>query len=70
MANQLTNKPSAAYLDGQNRPKDTRLPLLVIGAGLSRTGTLSFTMALETLLKGPVCHGALACLSREEGVCL
>lgn len=31
--------------------------LQVIGAGLSRTGTTSFTKALEILLDGPVYHG-------------
>jgi hypothetical protein len=29
----------------------------VIGAGLSRTGTASFSAALEILLDGPVYHG-------------
>jgi hypothetical protein len=29
----------------------------VIGAGLSRTGTASFSEALRILLKGPVYHG-------------
>lgn len=31
--------------------------LKVIGAGLARTGTASFSRALEILLKGPVYHG-------------
>lgn len=38
----------------QPRP-DT--PLLVIGAGLPRTGTSSFSQALSILLSGPVYHG-------------
>ncbi|KAH5573193.1 hypothetical protein HBI24_202420 [Parastagonospora nodorum] len=32
-------------------------PLLVIGAGLPRTGTSSLSLALSTLLHGPVYHG-------------
>lgn len=67
MANQLFNKLSMSYLDDQNRPKDKNRSLRVIGAGFSRTGTLSFTMAIERLLNGPVCHGGTACLNREEG---
>lgn len=41
--------------------------LQVIGAGYSRTGTVSFSKALERLLGGPVCHSGTACLLREEG---
>jgi hypothetical protein len=67
MANQFRNKTSLSYLDDQNRPKEKFRPLLVIGAGFSTTGTLSFTMALEILLKGPVCHGGSATVNREEG---
>ena len=38
-------------------PDDSTRSLKVIGAGYSRTGTLSMAMALETLLNGPVMHG-------------
>ncbi|KAG7409445.1 hypothetical protein Forpe1208_v010883 [Fusarium oxysporum f. sp. rapae] len=39
-------------------PTDRTRRLKVIGAGYSRTGTLSMAMALEELLCGPVMHGA------------
>jgi hypothetical protein len=48
-------------------PTDLSKRLQVIGAGYSRTGTLSFSQALERLLDGPVCHTGSACLMREEG---
>ncbi len=49
------------------RPSDLTRHIEVIGAGFSRTATVSFTLALQILLKGPVCHGGSACLMREEG---
>ena len=49
-------------------PTDLSRSIQVIGAGFSRTGTVSFTLALEKLLKGPVCHSGSASLVREEGV--
>lgn len=48
-------------------PTDMSRDLRVIGAGFSRTGTVSFAMALEILLQGPVCHSGTAILMREEG---
>src|SRR5271170_6832200 len=50
-----------------NKPTDSSRSIQVIGAGYSRTGTTSFTKALERLLGGPVCHSAAASLQREEG---
>jgi len=47
-------------------PTDKSRELRVIGAGFSRTGTVSFAMALERLLGGPVMHSGTACLMREE----
>jgi chloramphenicol 3-O-phosphotransferase len=38
----------------------------VIGAGYSRTGTLSMALALEKLLDGPVMHGGSQLLGRED----
>ncbi|KAL3422347.1 nad dependent epimerase dehydratase [Phlyctema vagabunda] len=48
-------------------PADTSRSIQVIGAGFSRTGTASFTLAVERLLGGPVCHGGSASVLREEG---
>ncbi|PBP18371.1 hypothetical protein BUE80_DR010924 [Diplocarpon rosae] len=47
-------------------PTDLSRQVQVIGAGFSRTGTVSFALALESLLKGPVCHSGTAILLREE----
>ncbi|KAH8658431.1 hypothetical protein BX600DRAFT_469109 [Xylariales sp. PMI_506] len=47
-------------------PKDLSRTLQVIGAGYSRTGTSSFTLALEILLNGQVLHSGSACIAREE----
>jgi len=49
-------------------PKDLTKEVRVIGAGFSRTGTVSFAIALEKLLEGPVCHGGTTLLLREEGL--
>ncbi|CZR56444.1 uncharacterized protein PAC_06332 [Phialocephala subalpina] len=48
------------------KPTDLSQRIQVIGAGFSRTATVSFTLALQKLLKGPVCHGGAASLVREE----
>lgn len=48
-------------------PTDLSREVQVIGAGFSRTGTVSFALALEKLLQGPVCHSGTAILMREEG---
>lgn len=48
-------------------PHDKSRTLQVIGAGYSRTGTVSMSMALETLLDGPVMHGGTQLLGREDG---
>jgi hypothetical protein len=37
-----------------SKPGDPSRPLEVIGAGFSRTGTMSMQLALEELLRGPV----------------
>lgn len=49
-------------------PHDRTRTLKVIGAGYSRTGTLSMAMALERLLDGPVMHGGSQLLGREDGI--
>lgn len=49
-------------------PTDLSRKVRVIGAGFSRTGTVSFALALERLLQGPVCHSGTALLLREEGM--
>ncbi|KAF2733204.1 hypothetical protein EJ04DRAFT_396055, partial [Polyplosphaeria fusca] len=49
-----------------SKPTDPTRTLQVIGAGYSRTGTLSMAMALETLLSGPVMHGGSQLLGRED----
>jgi hypothetical protein len=48
-------------------PTDPNRTLQVIGAGYSRTGTLSMAFALEKLLDGPVMHGGSQLLGREDG---
>ena len=45
---------------------DPNVTLHVIGAGLSRTGTTSFTRALEILLDGPVYHGGTQLINNDE----
>ncbi|CAM1503152.1 Fc.00g079280.m01.CDS01 [Cosmosporella sp. VM-42] len=47
-------------------PYDRTRSLRVIGAGYSRTGTLSMALALEKLLDGPVMHGGSQLLGRED----
>jgi hypothetical protein len=47
-------------------PTDKRRRLKVIDAGFSRTGTLSYTYALELLLEGPVHHTATQLFNRED----
>ena len=49
-----------------SRPLDPSRQIQVIGAGMSRTGTVSFGLALERLLSGPVYHGGEALAVREE----
>lgn len=49
-----------------SRPIDFSKEIQVIGAGMSRTGTVSFGLALERLLDGPVYHGGEAITVREE----
>ncbi|CAJ2502250.1 Uu.00g096440.m01.CDS01 [Anthostomella pinea] len=50
-------------------PQDPSRKLEVIDAGFSRTGTLSFAMALEKLLDGPVMHGGTQVFNREDAYC-
>lgn len=47
-------------------PTDKKRKLEVIGAGFSRTGTLSYAYALEMLLNGPVHHTATQLFNRED----
>ncbi|KAH9906953.1 P-loop containing nucleoside triphosphate hydrolase protein [Xylariomycetidae sp. FL2044] len=49
-----------------SKPGDPSTKLEVIGAGYSKTGTMSMQMALEKLLKGPVQHGGGHLLWRED----
>ena len=42
--------------------------MLVIGAGLSRTGTLSTKAALEQLLGGPCYHGSTPMVERQDHI--
>ena len=53
---------------GASVPQDKSRELRVIGAGYSRTGTLSLALALEKLLDGPVMHGGSQLLGREDGI--
>lgn len=50
-----------------SKPTDNSKSLRFIGAGYSRTGTLSMTFALQKLLDGPVMHGGSQFLGREDG---
>ncbi|KAL7808727.1 hypothetical protein V8C44DRAFT_335207 [Trichoderma aethiopicum] len=50
-------------------PTDRTRKLEVIDAGFSRTGTLSYAYALETLLDGPVHHTATQLFNREDSYC-
>ncbi|KAH8124769.1 hypothetical protein LI328DRAFT_167144 [Trichoderma asperelloides] len=50
-------------------PTDKKRKLEVIGAGFSRTGTLSYAYALEMLLNGPVHHTATQLFNREDSYC-
>ncbi|KAL7941779.1 P-loop containing nucleoside triphosphate hydrolase protein [Trichoderma barbatum] len=47
-------------------PTDRTRTVQVIGAGYSRTGTVSTAMALEKLLGGPVMHGGTQLFGRED----
>ncbi|KAL2024232.1 hypothetical protein VTK56DRAFT_9388 [Thermocarpiscus australiensis] len=47
-------------------PTDRSRKIQVIGAGYSRTGTVSMSLALEKLLDGPVMHGGTQLLGRED----
>lgn len=49
-----------------SRPRDMTKEIEVIGCGMSRTGTVSFGLALEKLLHGPNYHGGEALFKREE----
>ncbi|RDW92312.1 hypothetical protein BP5796_01706 [Coleophoma crateriformis] len=62
----MPHVPDFAIASSEAPPPDPKRTLQVIGAGYSRTATVSFTLALEKLLKGPVCHTGSASLVREE----
>jgi hypothetical protein len=47
-------------------PTDKTRRVQVIGAGFSRTGTVSMNMALERLLDGPAMHGGTQLIGRED----
>ncbi|KAK8074219.1 hypothetical protein PG994_005118 [Apiospora phragmitis] len=49
-----------------SKPGDPSRGLEVIGAGFSRTGTVSMQLALEKILNGPVLHGGTHMISRED----
>ncbi|KAK6839456.1 hypothetical protein PG995_007272 [Apiospora arundinis] len=49
-----------------SKPGDPSRGLEVIGAGFSRTGTVSMQLALEKILNGPVIHGGTHMISRED----
>ena len=48
-------------------PTDPSRTIQVIGAGYSRTGTVSMKLALTKLLDGPVIHGGTQILEGSEG---
>ncbi|RYO99927.1 hypothetical protein DL764_006668 [Monosporascus ibericus] len=50
-------------------PTDPSRRLQVIGAGYSRTGTVSMQMALTKLLDGPVIHGGTQLLEGSDACC-
>ncbi|KAH9900160.1 hypothetical protein F4778DRAFT_159581 [Xylariomycetidae sp. FL2044] len=50
-------------------PTDPSRKLEVIDAGYARTATLSYAMALEKLLDGPVMHGGTQLFNREDAYC-
>lgn len=61
------------YLDSTTKmggvpsvPTDRSRKIEVIGAGYSRTGTVSMSLALEKLLDGPVMHGGTQIFGRED----
>ncbi|KAK7917588.1 hypothetical protein PG985_011196 [Apiospora marii] len=49
-----------------SKPGDPSRGLEVIGAGYSRTGTVSTQLALEKILNGPVLHGGTHMITRED----
>jgi len=61
-----------SHLQGSSTPHDRmseafpKSQFLVIGAGLSRTGTLSTRSALEQLLQGGCYHGSVPMAERQE----
>jgi Sulfotransferase domain len=48
------------------KPGDVYRKIEVIGSGLGRTGTMSFSAVLEKLLDGPVYHSGNMLISDEE----
>ncbi|RYP25033.1 hypothetical protein DL767_008502 [Monosporascus sp. MG133] len=50
-------------------PTDPSRRVQVIGAGYSRTGTVSMQMALTKLLNGPVIHGGTQILEGSDAYC-
>jgi hypothetical protein len=63
----LLNNISANMGGVASIPQDRTRSLQAIGAGYSRTGTLSIALAFEKLLDGPVMHGGSQLLGREDG---
>jgi len=55
-------------MGGEKSEDNSKCKLLVIGAGLGRTGTLSTRSALEHLLGHPCYHGAVPVAERPEHV--
>lgn len=64
MASPTASKPSP--LIAPSLQPDASIPLLVIGAGNSRTGTLSLAYALSILLNGPSYHAGSSLWKDEE----
>jgi hypothetical protein len=48
------------------RPTDLSREIQVIGSGFGRTGTMSFSAAIEKLLQGPVYHTGSIIAQDEE----
>merc|ERR1712212_173647 len=59
-------KMSEETRDGKGESNPGEEGLLVIGAGLSRTGTLSTRMALQHLLGAPCYHGSVPVVEKIE----
>ncbi|KAK9779754.1 hypothetical protein SCAR479_03361 [Seiridium cardinale] len=50
-------------------PRDPSRKLEIIDMGYSRTATMSFSMAFETILHGPSMHGGTQMFNRDDAYC-